>query len=411
MKKQILFSVLAVILVMLACSPVGPAAQPTPKLTELTNQPAALLAPAARKQIYYTADFVGQNYGSTNLYLTDMPTVRRYGINTVMSDIDVDSTELSLRTFFTAARNAGLWVVIWPSDRDKPRGAACNYASPFPVSTTGNIEGVKRLLNIAMTFDNVIGIVTSHEAEWNCKMSTSEMVGLREKITAYTGGKIKVWSYQGSIQNRTLFPTDKLSQMMDVLVGWRHCAGDAESPCDALPARVLADRQRLDAAGGNIQYVYLMQSYAIKNSSTYGGRLSLDEYYKLGCGLLQTNALDGIGYHVWRASWYTGGALNVWPDIQPIVPGLYNTYLNPATPEVVQTITAPYQTVTPVSRMPVCYLSTPAPATVTPVPPTRTPSPVPPTRTPTPAPATATPGASCLWVYEDENLYVLVCHK
>lgn len=411
MKKIILIAL--VLIVMLACSPVAPDAQPTPKLTELTNAPPpALLAPAARKQVYYMADFVGQSYNSYNFYLDDYAIVRRYGINTAMSDIDVDSTEASLRVLFTAAKKAGIQVVIWPSDRDKPRGAACNYSSPFPVSSAGNIDGIKRLLDIAMTFDNVIGIISSHEAEWNCKMSTSEMVGLKEKISAYTGGKIRVWSYQGSIQNRSLFPTDKLPQMMDVLVGWRHCAGDAESPCDALPARVLADRQRLDAAGGNIQYVYLMQSYAIQGSATYGGRLSLDEYYQLGCGLLQTGALDGIGYHVWRASWYTGGTLMLWPDILPIMPGLYNTYLDPATPEVIPTITAPYQTVTPISRMPVCYMdSTPAPVTVTPIPPTKTRTPVPVTATPKPPTPTSTAEKFCQWVYEDANLYVLVCKK
>ncbi len=326
----------------------------------LAIPPAYTTAASTRPTHYYLVDRVPNN--------ADYATLAGWGINTAVVSFNVDGSAATWRTKLQAALNAGINIVIWPSAATNPR-SNCNWESPYPVSTNGDISRVTALLDVATQYSNFIGIINAHEALWTtCPVSFDEMAGLKTKLKAYTlskgRGDVKVWNYINSLYSESTFPASQISRIMDVAVVWKHCAGNAEGSCDVGSSSALAminsNRTRLTAAGldGTVELVYLIQTFTY--NSPYTTRFTLSQLETYSCEFLNTSALDGFGYYTWDATWYDGD-LSSWPDLQPALPYVHQTCTNNAATTPTQTTTG---TGTPVSSA----TNTPTPSSTSPAP-------------------------------------------
>lgn len=384
----IALSVVAILVAVLSGCVRQQSPAPTPQLTELTSGPqrAAVIGEGERETIIYMADRVSN--------ATQLRNLRDWGITHVVMRLNLNTYSPDTPTEWTAelkkAEDLGLKIVVWPGDWRHPR-TTCNYESPFPRTATGNIERLKPMLDFLVTHPAVVGVVTFHEAQYatNCPFATGEIVGIKNKIDAYTtekGRRIPIWGYVGNLFGDPSYWTPEvIAGSMDIAVQWRACAGRAEGTCSSIPGRIINDRQTLVDAGleDKIKTVFLVQSYRIEGSTTYGARLSLDEYKILFSAIDQTNAADGVGFYTWSADWWPD--ISEWPEMWSIVSWARNNAVN--MPGQVPTVTEAPQTVTPVSTM---FTSTPTAGKTSAPTKTRTPAPPIATRTPTPVLLTST---------------------
>jgi len=255
----------------------------------------------------------------------DFATLAGWGINTAVVSFDVNGTAAAWKAKLQAARDAGVNIVIWPSDWTKPR-ANCNWEAPYPLSTNGDISRVINLLDVATQYPNFIGIVNAQEALWpNCPMTFDEMAGLKIQLKGYAlskgRGDIKVWNYINSLYSESKLPDTQIDRIMDVGLIWKHCAGDAEGSCEVGSGSALAMIQS-DAAravGHSVELVFIIQTFT--TTSPYTTKFTLPQLEAYSCEFLNTGGLTGFGFYTWDADWWPD--LREWPDLQPAVPNVH----------------------------------------------------------------------------------------
>jgi hypothetical protein len=288
------------------------------------RRPAAVIP--TRTTTYYLADRVINN--------ADFAKLANWGVNTAIVDFDVNGPASAWRAVFTSAGTSKIDIVIWPSDWDNPR-PSCGWEAPYPVSTNGNIEKVKPLLDVASQYTNFIGIVNAHESFWSCDMSFDEMAGLKDKLKAYAlskGREIKVWNYIDNLYDKSMLPDNQIGRIMDVAVTWQHCAGNAEGTCNTSSSTsalnmILNDRGRIAASGAQVELVFLMQTFT---TNGYNTKFTLTQLQDYSCQFLNTSSLDGFGFYTWQAGWWPD--LHNWPELQPAVQYIYGNCTNNKTP-------------------------------------------------------------------------------
>ncbi len=276
----------------------------------------------SRATSYYLADRVINH--------ADFAKLAGWGINTAVVDFDVNGSASDWRAVFTSAAAASIDVVIWPSDWDDPR-PQCGWEAPYPVSATGDITKVKRLLDVASEYPNFIGIVNAHESFWTCDMSFDEMAGLKTQLKAYAlskGRAIKVWNYIDNLYDKSMLPDDQIERIMDVAMTWQHCAGNVEGTCTTSSSTsalnmILNDRKRIADSGAQVELVFIMQTFTTGGYST---KFTLNQLQDYSCQFLNTSALDGFGFYTWHAGWWPD--LHSWTDLQPAIPYIYNNCTN-----------------------------------------------------------------------------------
>lgn len=259
---------------------------------------------------YYVADRV--------VTASDFTKLAGWGINTAVVSFDVNGTSTSWITKLQAAASAGVNVVIWPSDWTHPR-SSCNWENPYPLSTSGDISHVTKLLDTVTQYPNFIGIVNAQEPFWTaCSMSISEMAGLKTQLKAYAASKgdsnMQVWNYIDNLTSQ--LPDADISRIMDVGVIWQHCAGNAEGTCAAAITATQSDVTRAKTAG--VDLVFLIQTFT--TSSPYTVKFSLNDLESYSCQFISTG-IDGFGYYTWAADWWPD--LSEWSDLQPAIPWAY----------------------------------------------------------------------------------------
>jgi hypothetical protein len=292
-------------------------------------------APAAstRPVRYYLADRVINN--------SDFATLSSWGINTAVVDISINGSASTWQPVLDAAVSAGVNIVIWPDQGGDVSG--CGWETPFNSPVSGNyISRVTSLLDFWAGNPHVLGIVIAHESEWNqgtCHTLIADMAAVKTQIQDYVYNKFgrsdfQAWNYIDNISdipNITDYsgPAD-YAKIMDVAVTWQHCAGNAETACDtgnySALAKIQQDRALLDAAGNNIELVFIQQTFT--SSSPYTTKFTLSQLENYSCEFLNTFALDGFGYYTWNAGWWPD--LKSWPDLQPAIPYVYQTCINSA---------------------------------------------------------------------------------
>jgi hypothetical protein len=273
----------------------------TPTLRSSTPAPSGQLR-------YYLADRVPAN--------ADFATLAGWGINTAVISFDVNGSATTWKAKLAAAQAAGVNVVIWPSDWTHPR-TNCNWESPYPVSSGGDISRVKTLLDTATQYTAFIGIVSAQEPLIsNCAMSFDEMAGIKTQINAYTASKgrsdIKIWNYIDNLYTESTLPAAQIPRIMDVAVTWQHCAGNAEGSCASALTATTGDEARAKEAG--VELVWLIQTFT--TSSPYTTKFSLAELESWSCQFIGAG-LDGFGYYTWDANWWPD--LSEWTDLRPAV--------------------------------------------------------------------------------------------
>lgn len=407
--RKIILLLTALLIILAACARPVSTPAPTPELTELTSEP---LPPAQPLAISYTprqiTDFMVDRASDG-----DLVWLRQQRVNTSILVFNIKAGKdyrPDWRQTLEAAKAAGMSVVAWPADWDKPRGSACGHESPFPVNAEGDISHITSLLDVLADYPQTArGIIDVHESTSNCPMTVGEMIGLKTKIVDYTtaqGHTLEVWNYVG-VNKLTTYPNvytaSNIPKMMDVLLAYKYCEGRADAPCESLPGWIMADRSKLDAYGlsGQIKYVFMYATYAT-DYAPYNLRQTLARAEAVSKSILDTKALDGYGFYTWRAGWWAQGDLSQWPEMWPLIPYDADLAFGAATPGTA-TVTA-IPTYTPTMQ-----------ATFTPTvvaSPTKTPTPVR-TKTPSKTPnITPTPGAVtpyCVLVYPEATPRVEFC--
>ena len=281
--------------------------------------------------------------------VADFLTIHSLGINTIVLDLDA-SNPSTWDKYLSAAQNNDLNIVIFPSDSPHPR-RVCDL--PYTDSANGNIDRVKRLLDVATKYPNFIGIFNAHMPLWSldksssaCPMTFNEMAGLKDKLKAYAlskGRDIKVWNYIDSLYDGTMFPYDntmlpneEISKIMDVAVVWKYCAGNSEGLCipfgegvhnvdndNSALSLILHDRNRINSNGldGKVELVFINQTFTA--GAGYGNMFSPMDLNTYSCDFLKTNALDGFGYYTWDENW-PKTQLKDYPDLQSEVLNIWN---------------------------------------------------------------------------------------
>lgn len=363
MRKRILVSIIFVILAVLACSPVAPEAQPTPQLTELTSGPqrSAALLPAKPA---YLAERVRT--------LGDYPKLAANGVTLIVESFSINLAKYGKvsdwRAMFQAAQDAGIGMIVVPSDWTYPR-AACNWPSPFPLSTDGQMTSVLTgFLDVAVQYPSFVGIMAHHETNWTCKSTIQEVKGINVKLHEYLAGKgredVKIYNYIGgtAFLSDTMTPPAEIDNLGDVIVIWKHCWGNAEGLCSSTVGMLQQARAKMTAAGSTAQLAYLIQTFT--SEAPWNVKPGLAELEALAKQVIDSGTVDIFGLYTVNADWWPD--IYDWPDIQPIIPyvgGLLSGTPMPST--------------------------TPAPPSLTPTI-TKTRTPAPPTNTPGP---TNTPAA------------------
>ena len=311
-------------------TPTSPASTSTPTKTPTvtptkTPTPTPGGSTGSKQTKYYLVDRVRSN--------SDYATLAGWGINTAVVQFDINSGSSTWQSMLQSAKNSNIKIVIWPADYSNKR-SNCDSGSPFPVSTNGDINKVKALLDVATQYSNFIGIVNAHEWMWtSCPMALSEMAGLKTQLKAYLATKgrsdVKIWNYTDSLEKgyaSSALPDNQISNIMDVAVIWKHCAGNAEGTCDSSQARIVNSRARLASLGleNQVELVYLIQSFTA--SSPYNGKFTLSQLETYGCQFIHTSALNGFGYYTWDAGWWQD--LHSWTDLQPAVSYIHSNCIN-----------------------------------------------------------------------------------
>jgi hypothetical protein len=296
----------------------------TPTFTQVMSVvPTITIPPSVGTRLlkYYAVDWVSDN--------ADFAKLAGWGIDTAIVMFDINIKVATWRAAFEAAAQAGINIVIAPSDWIAPR-ANCSNDFPYPVSTNGDITKVEPLLDVASDYPNFIGIVNASEPLSNCPMTFDEMAGLKDQLKDYAlskGRTIKVWNYIDNLYTESRLPAAQIARIMDIAVTWTHCAGDAEGSCDvgsnSALAKIISDRARLTAVGlnGQVELVYLMQTFT--TSAPYTTRFTLAQLETYGCEFLSTSALDGYVYYTWSATWWPD--LSEWLDLQPAIPFVHSS--------------------------------------------------------------------------------------
>jgi hypothetical protein len=272
----------------------------------------------------------------------DYAKLAAWGINTAVVNIYTNGTTAEWQSVYTAASAAGVSIVVWPNIGQDNN---CGWESPFNDPVNGSyIESSKNLLNFWK--DKAIGIVTFHEPMWStsagCKDSIADLSQIYSQIHDYTGNpNFKVWGYINTLNTSTIRNGDgggtgvadytgpaDLSKILDVAVIWQHCAGGVEGPCEgsnSALSRINEARTLLNSVNSPVASVYIMQTFT---TGGYGTKFTLDQLENYSCEFLNTNALDGFGFYTWDAGWWPD--LHSWTDLQPAVPYIYNTCVQPA---------------------------------------------------------------------------------
>jgi hypothetical protein len=175
-------------------------------------------------------------------------------------------------------------------------------------------------------YESFIGIFNAHEPFHSCRMTITEMASIRTKLKDYVRNRhsreIKVWNL---IDNITSSISDQdINRIMDVAVTWQYCIADSEATCEQSRNSILNDRARINNAGldETVELVHLFQTFAIPGSR-YSRMPTAEEMYNWGCDFLQTDALDGLSWYTWDASWYPED-LGDRPDLWPTMSRIYN---------------------------------------------------------------------------------------
>ena len=313
-------------------SPASPVNPPSPWMTSVNSDVNMI---PSRTTTYYLADRVIKN--------ADFAKLAAWGINTAVVDFDVNGSASDWRAVFTSAAATNINIVIWPSDWNNPR-PRCGWEAPYPVSATGDITKVKRLLDVASQYSNFIGIVNAHESFWTCDMSFDEMAGLKDQLKAYAlskGRSIKVWNYIDNLYDKSMLPDNQIERIMDVAMTWQHCAGNVEGTCTGTSSTsalnmILNDRKRIADSGAQVELVFIIQTFTTNGYST---KFTLNQLQDYGCQFLNTSALDGFGFYTWDAGWWSD--LHSWPELQPAVPYIYNSCINGSGSSASPTLIAP----------------------------------------------------------------------
>jgi hypothetical protein len=294
-----------------------------------TRTPAATITHTSGNRLlkYYLVDRVLSN--------SDYATLASWGVDTAVVDMGINSSS-SWNSVVTAAANAGINIVIWPDQGGDVSG--CGWETPFNSPQNGDyIWRITNMLDALGGNPHVIGIVIAHEAMWNqgtCRTLISDMAAVKTQIKNYILTKFgrtdfKIWNYIDNISDIPQIqdysgPSD-YAKIMDVAVTWQHCAGNAESSCDtgsySALAKINDDRNKINAAGGGVELVYIMQTFT--SGGSYGTKFTLPQLENYSCEFLNTSALDGFGFYTWNAGWWPD--LHSWTDLQPAVPYIHNS--------------------------------------------------------------------------------------
>lgn len=251
-----------------------------------------------------------------------------YHVNTIVMAMDVDGTATSWANVFNEAAKYGIRIVVWPADWTHPR-ANCGWESPYFNSGGDYITRVKRMLDSISGYSNFIGIVNAHEPFWSCISSIQEMETIKNQLKSYirgvSGREVKIWNYVDNVDKYmgSDIPTNAdIPRIMDVAVTWQHCFGGAEGTCENTLRDITRDRDRIEAAGGTVELVFLPQTFAI--SGTSYRMPTAEEMLNWGCQWLNTNDLDGFIWYTWGAKWYSQD-LDDRSDLWPVMNQVFDT--------------------------------------------------------------------------------------